>query len=212
MKWGRWLAVGGVVLIAALLAFPLRGIVNELIVVPVAYIFWLLGLLYLSTHQVIWWIVILLAVLFILGKSLLPELKLPRKAVTSTRQERGKVESLATSLKKSNKGIYFKWLVANRLGKLTYEILLQRGNGKPRSVFAPLTGDGLEPTLEMQQYLEKGLHGSFAEFPNTGNRYFAPPSKTSLDHDVAEVIEFLESQVEDSNSPHRLSRKKSGQM
>ena len=203
MKWGRWLAVAGVVLIAALLAFPLRGIVNELIVVPVAYIVWLLGLLYLSTHQVIWWIVILLVVLFILGKSLLPELKLPRKAVTSTRQERGRVESLAASLKKSNKGIYFKWLVANRLGKLTHEILLQRGNGRPRSVFAPLTGDGLEPTPEMQQYLEKGLHGSFSEFPNTGNRYFAPPSKTSLDHDVAEVIEFLESSIESKDKPFR---------
>ena len=203
MKWERWLAAAGVVVIAALLAFPLRGVVNELIVVPVAYIFWLLGLLYLSTHQVIWWIVILLVVLFILGKSLLPELKLPRKAVTSTRQERGRVESLAASLKKSNKGIYFKWLVANRLGKLTHEILLQRGNGRPRSVFAPLTGDGLEPTPEIQQYLEKGLHGSFSEFPNTGNRYFAPPSKTSLDHDVAEVIEFLESSIESKDKPLR---------
>ena len=201
MKWGRWLAVAGVVVIAALLAIPLRGIVNELLVVPIAYIFWLLGLLYLSTHQVIWWILILLVVLFILGKSLLPELKLPRKVLTSTRQERGKVESLAASLKKSNKGIYFKWLVANRLGKLTHEILLQRGNGKPRSVFAPLTGEGLEPTPEMQQYLEKGLHGSFAEFPNTNNRYFAPPSKTSLDHDVAEVIEFLESSIESKDKP-----------
>jgi hypothetical protein len=203
IRWGRWLAVAGVVVIAALLAFPLRGIVNELIVVPIAYIFWLLGLLYISTHQVIWWIVILLLVLFILGKSLLPELKLPRKRVTPTRRERGKVESLATSLQKSKKGIYFKWLVANRLGKLTHEILLQRGNGKPRSVFAPLTGEGLEPTLEMQQYLEKGLHGSFAEFPNTGNRYFAPPSKTLLDHDVAEVIEFLESSIESKDKPLR---------
>ena len=202
-RWGRWLAVVGVVVIAALLAFPLRGIVNELIVVPIAYIFWLLRLLYISTHQVIWWIAILLVVLFILGKSLLPELKPLGKLVTPTRRERGKVESLATSLQKSNKGIYFKWLVANRLGKLTHEILLQRGNGKPRSVFAPLTGEGLEPTPEMQQYLEKGLHGSFAEFPNTGNRYFASPSKTSLDHDVAEVIEFLESSIESKDKPLR---------
>ena len=203
IRWGRWLAVAGVIVIAALLAFPLRGIVNELIVVPIAYIFWLLGLLYISTHQVIWWIVILLLVLFILGKSLLPELKLPRRPITPTRHQRGKVENLATSLQKSKKGIYFKWLVANRLGKLTHDILVQRGNGKPRSVFAPLTGEGLEPTLEMQQYLEKGLHGSFAEFPNTGNRYFAPPSKTLLDHDVAEVIEFLESRIESKDKSLR---------
>ena len=203
MKWGRWLALAGVVVIAALLAFPLRGIVNELIVVPIAYIFWLLGLLYLSTHQVIWWIGILLVVLIILGKSLLPDIKPSRRLVTHTRRQRGKVESLAASLQKSNKGIYFKWLVANRLGKLTHDILLQRGNGKPRSVFAPLTGEGLEPTPEMQQYLEKGLHGSFAEFPNTGNRYFVPPSKTSLDHDVAEVIEFLEFGIESKDKSLR---------
>jgi len=203
MKWGRWLALAGVVVIAALLAFPLRGIVNELIVVPIAYIFWLLGLLYLSTHQVIWWIGILLVVLIILGKSLLPDIKPSRRLVTHTRRQRGKVESLAASLQKSNKGIYFKWLVANRLGKLTHDILLQRGNGKPRSVFAPLTGEGLEPTPEMQQYLEKGLHGSFAEFPNTGNRYFVPPSKTSLDYDVAEVIEFLEFGIESKDKSLR---------
>jgi hypothetical protein len=204
MRSARWLAVAGVVIIAALLAFPLRGIVNELIVVPIAYILWWLGLLYLSTHQVIWWIGILLVVLIILGKSLLPDLKPSRKVVTPTRRERGKVESLAASLQKSNKGIYFKWLVANRLGKLAHEILTQRGHGKPRSVFAPLTGEGWEPTPEMQQYLEKGLHGSFAEFPNTGNRYFAQPSKTLLDHDVAEVIEFLESRIESKDQPLRL--------
>ena len=203
MRSERWLAVAGVVIIAALLAFPLRGLVNEMIVVPIAYIFWLLGLLYLSTHQVIWWIGILLVVLFILGKSLLPEIKPSGKLITPTRRERGKVESLATSLQKSNKGIYFKWLVANRLGKLAHDILVQRGNGKPRSDFAPLTGEGLKPTPEMQQYLEKGLHGSFAEFPNTGNRYFVPPSKTALDHDVAEVIEFLESRIESKDKPLR---------
>ena len=196
MRLARRLAVVGVVVIAALLAFPLRGIVNELIVVPISYILWLLGLLYLSTHQVIWWIGVLLVVLIILGKSLLTDIKPSRKLVTPIRRARGKVESLAASLQKSNKGIYFKWLVANRLGKLAHDILVQRGNGKPRSVFAPLTGEGWKPTPEMQQYLEKGLHGSFAEFPNTGNRYFVPPSKTSLDHDVADVIEFLESRIE----------------
>jgi len=199
-KWGRWLAVAGVVVIAALLAFPLRGIVNELIVVPIAYIFWLLGLLYLSTHQVIWWIGILLVVLIILGKSLLPDIKPSRKLITPIRRERGKVENLATSMQKSNKGIYFKWLVANRLGKLAHDILVQRGNGKPRSVFAPLTGEDWESTPAMQQYLEKGLHGSFAEFPNTGNRYFVPPAKTSLDHDIADVIEFLEGKIENGHS------------
>ncbi len=203
MNWRRRLAVVGVIVIAALLAFPLRGIVTQLIVVPLAYVLWLLGLLYRSINQVIWWIGSLLIVLIILGKSLIPVTKPSWKTITPSRRERGKVESLAAEMQRSNKGIYFKWLVANRLGRLAYEILQQRENGKPRSVFAPLEGQAWEPTTELQQYLEKGLHGSFADFPNTGSRYFVPPVKTSLDHDVAEAVEFLELQIESNSRPMR---------
>jgi hypothetical protein len=215
--WGgcltrRWLIVIGVVVIAALLAFPLRAVVHQLIVVPLSYLLWLLGLLYLSLSQALWWVGVTLLVLFLLGKSLLIEIKSPRQPVTINRIERGKVESLAVAMQKSGRGIYFKWLVANRLGKLAHQILQQRENGKERSVFAPLVGEGWEPNTGLQQYLEKGLHGSFAEFPNSGYRYFIRPPKTSLDHDVNEVIEFLESQVQGVNSPQRLSRKQSGQV
>jgi len=195
MIWRRWFAVIGVVIIAALLAFPLRGVVHDLIVVPLAYLLWLLGLVYLSLHQAFWWVGVLVIVLIILGRSLLLDIEPVGRPVSPARRERGKVESLAAAIQKSNKGIYFKWLVANRLGKLAYQILLQREHGKPRSVFAPLVGEGWEPTVEVQQYLEKGLHGSFADFPNSNWIYFAPPERTPLDHDVADVVEFLESKA-----------------
>lgn len=191
----RGLIVLGVVLIAALLAFPLRGVVHQLIVVPVSYLLWLLSLIYLALPQALWWVGVTLLVLFLLGKSLLIEIKTPRQPVTINRIDRGKVESLAVAMQKSNRGIYFKWLVANRLGKLAHHILQQRENGKERSVFAPLVGEGWEPSTGLQQYLEKGLHGSFADFPNSGYKYFIRPQKTTLDQDVGEVIEFLESNV-----------------
>ena len=191
----RWLVIIGVVVIAALLAFPLRGIVHQLVVVPLSYLLWLLGLLYLALPQQLWWVSVTLLVLFLLGKSLLIEIKTPRQPVAVSRVDRGKVESLAVAMQKSHRGIYFKWLVANRLGKLAYQILQQRENGKERSVFAPLVGQGWEPEIGLRQYLEKGLHGSFADFPNSGYRFFVRPPKTSLDHDVREAIEFLESQV-----------------
>ena len=199
--WGgcvtrRWLLVMGVVMIAALLAFPLRGIVHQLIVVPLAYLLWLLGLLYLSLPQAVWWVAVTLLVLVLLGKSLLIEIKPPKRLVPIYTINRGKVESLAVAMQKSKRGIYFKWLVANRLGKLAHQILVLREHGKERSVFAPLMGEGWEPETGLRQYLEKGLHGSFADFPNTGIRYFSRPQKTSLDYNVTEVIEFLESQVE----------------
>jgi len=130
-------------------------------------------------------------------RSLVPASKPLRKEVPYFREERGRVEALATALKRTKKGTYFKWMVANRLGKLAYQILLQREHGKPRSVFAPLVGEGWDPEPEIQQYLEKGLHGSFAEFPNSYWNTFVPPEKTPLDHDVHEVVEFLESKQSD---------------
>jgi len=201
MMWRRWLPVAGVIAIAALLAFPLREAVNQLILVPIAYLLWLLKLFYLSMDQSIWWFVAVLVVLIILGRSLLPEFKPVRKLISFAKYERGNVETLAVALRKSNKGIYFKWLIANRLGRLAYGILLQSEHGKPRSVFAPLTGEGWEATPEVQGYLEKGLHGTFADFPNSQWTYFIPPEKTPLDHDVVEVVEFLEAKVESSSSP-----------
>lgn len=208
--WGggltrRWLIVIGVVVIAALLAFPLRGVVHELIVVPLSYLLWLLGLLYLSLPQMLWWVGVTLLVLVLLGKSLLIEIKPARRTIPISKIDRGKVESLAAAMQKSRRGVYFKWLVANRLGKLAHQILRQRENGKERSVFAPLVGEGWEPETGLRQYLEKGLHGSFADFPNSGYRYFVRPPKTPLDYDVNEVIEFLEAQVQGVNSSHSPS-------
>ena len=199
----RWLAVIGVIVVAALLAFPLRGVVNQLILLPIAYLLWLLKLVYLSLDQAIWWIIAIIVVVVIIGQSLIPEVKPITKLVRHTRRERGNVESLVIALEKSDKGMYFKWLIANRLGKLAYQILLQREHGKPRSVFAPLIGDGWDASPEVQAYLEKGLHGSFADYPNHHWLNFASPKKTPLDHEVADVLEFLETKVEDVNSPQR---------
>ena len=197
MKSRRLLAALGILVIVALLAFPLRGMVYEVVVIPLAYGGWLLKLFYLSLSQGVWWLLMAFIVLLILGRSLMPELKPGGKSIVYARAERGSVEALATALAKKERGIYFKWLVANRLGKLANQILLQREHGKPRSVFAPLTSPGWDAPPEIQEYLEKGLRGSFAEYPATSQKAFAAPVKTPLDQDVRKVIEFLESKQGD---------------
>jgi hypothetical protein len=50
-------------------------------------------------------------------------------------------------------------------------------------------------------YLETGLHGSFADYPNV-KRPFGVPQATPLDLDLVEAVEFLESQVENGNHRH----------
>jgi hypothetical protein len=194
----RGLILAAILLIAALLAFPLRETIYEIIVIPVAYIAWNLDLLYRSFSQGTWWSVIVFIVLFILLFSLVPSARFHYREEQKAKPSLGQVEGMATWLRKAEKGIYFKWLVANRLGKLAYQILIHRESGRPRSVFAPLLGVDWEPRKELQQYLETGLHGSFADFPNTGRLSTHQP--TPLDLNVEEAVEFLEAQVQTSRS------------
>lgn len=196
----RLLIFLGVALIAGLLAFPLRGMIYETVVIPAAFIAWNLNLLYRSYPQGIWWLAVVFLVLVMIVFSLAPRSVLRGPVEEKRKPPQGQVESFASNLRRAQQGIYFKWVVANRLGKLAYNILRQRENGKPRSVFAPLLGDDWEPSKDLQIYLETGLHGSFADYPNV-SRFSGPPHKTPLDMNVREAVEFLESQVENGNSP-----------
>jgi len=199
MTTRRWLILIGALVIAGILAFPLRETIYEMVVIPAAFIAWNIGLLYRSLSQGIWWWVVIFMVLFMLVFSLMPQPRFRRWIETRSKPQLGQVESLAGWLRRAEQGIYFKWLVANRLGKLAYQILLHRESGRPRSVFAPLIGTDWEPTKELQNYLETGLHGSFVTFSNV-KRSSGSRQKTHLDLDVAKVIEFLESQVENDRS------------
>lgn len=191
----RFLLVFGVLMVAALLAFPLRETVYQTLVIPVAFIVFQLGLYYRSISQAIWWWLLITVVLFMLTLSLLPYLKPGRKNNVRVKPRLGQVQELAMWLHRLEGGTYYKWLVANRLGKLSYQILLHRENGRPRSVFSPLIGADWNPSKELQTYLEIGLHGSFADFPHSGSPFATLP-KTPLDYEVRDAVEFLESQLE----------------
>lgn len=198
----RRLILLGALVIAAILAFPLRESIYKTVVIPAAFIAWNLNLLYRSLSQGIWWWIVIGVVLFMLAFSLVPQPQFRRRAEAKTKPRVGQVEGLAISLRKAERGIYFKWMIANRLGKLAYQILLHRESGRPRSVFAPLLGTDWEPSQDLQTYLETGLHGSFADFPNV-KRPLGAPQKTPLDFNVNEAVEFLELQVENGRSPQK---------
>lgn len=199
LRMRRRLALLGILLVAGLLAFPLRGMIYDAVVVPAAFIAWNLALFYRYFSQGIWWGVVVVVVLFILAFSLLPRSTFRRTAKAKPRFLRGQVEELATALDKAERGIYFKWLVANRLGKLAHHILLQRETGRPRRLSEPLAGADWAPSPEVQRYLETGLHGSFADFPYV-RRPGARGQKTPLDLDVSSAVAFLEENVENGRS------------
>ena len=192
----RILIVTGILALVALLAFPLRQTVYAAIVIPVAYLLWALGLLYHALPQVDWWVAALVVVLYWFVKSLTPPENPTEWEHPMRGQAKGQVELLAENIRKSEKGVYNKWLVANRLGKLAYQLLLQREYGKPRSPFAPLDGPDWNAPPGVTAYLQSGLQGSFADFPAGRTPFVAPKEKTPLDRDVEEVMDFLETKLD----------------
>jgi len=204
----RNLALSGILLIAILLAFPLRDAVYETVIIPAAYVWWVLGLWYHSVHQSIWWVAALLVALVVLSRSLRSIGKVRERVRLKRKPVVGQVESLAAWMKRTERGIYFKWLIANRLGKIAHEILAQRTGGKVRSFFDPLTGPDWEPDVAIQQYLESGLKGSFADYPY-GRRFFSKSEPTPLDHTIDDVIKYLESQVVNQTGENHFSTRAS---
>jgi hypothetical protein len=193
MKKMQWLVFVGVILSAALLAFPLRVPVYKVIVVPIAYLIWSLFLLYRVIPQFVWWVLIFVLVVLVIFNSLLPKNYSSRKKPVKLKAPQGPVETLATWMKKTRSGVYFKWLIANRLGRLAYQMLAQRETHHVRSIFAPIADSDWVLAKPVQDYLEVGLHGSFADFPQTSVPW-AKSTPTPLDYDLAEIVKALESQ------------------
>lgn len=193
----RALIVTGILVLSALLAFPLRKAVYDVVVIPISFIFWLLGVFYHSLPQFLWWIVVVVLIVYIFSKSVFQEVEFPKRRDLPVMQPRGNVEQLAGWITKSEKGVYNRWLVANRLGKLAFQILVLRESGRQRSVFEPLDGPDWDAPPKLTGYLHSGLQGSFADFPSQGSP-FLPHEKMAIDHNVGEAVEFLETKIDSS--------------
>jgi len=191
----RWIAMGGVVVIALILAFPLQDVIRKTVIVPLAYLWWALGVLYRSFPQAVVWILLIILIAFILLGSLSSNVKSVNRDENKQKSILGKVEGLAEGLVKMQRGNYYKWQIAHRLGRLARDFLIQRGDRTSTKDHSPLTGRDWHPSKAVDAYLEAGLNGSFADYPNP-TWLFSSPQTTPLDLDVIEAVKYLESQME----------------
>lgn len=193
-----------VFLLTLTIAFFLRDVVERTIITPLFYLWWVLKLYYFSIPQYVLWIILILATFFSAASSLIPEMKVGKPIKPDPVIIHGQVADLANWLIKSRRGgIYYKWLLANRLGKTAREILAQRDGYAVSKKFGRLNGRDWYPPQEIEVYLETGLNGSFAEFPQP--RRWENPPPTPLDIDPQQVINYLENEMETSHAGNRKS-------
>lgn len=193
----RWL-IAFIVVAAFFISFLLRDEIQRNFILPLAYLWWLVTLYYRAVPQLVLWVLLVIAA-FASMLRLVPLKNLFRRIRKIEQKPAiGPVESVAQWIRKSPGGVYYKWLVANRLGRLAREMLDQR-EGRIRKGFSKLNGKGWNPPEDVGTYLETGLNGSFADFPQP--RWWAKP--TRLDVDPKQVIEYLEDEMETGNDRNR---------
>ncbi len=181
----RWSALVGVVVISGLLAYFLRDVVYEVVIIPVAYFLWILKLYYELIPQWILWTLLVVFLFLLVLWSFLPEIQLPSRKGPRAAQPEGEVEALVVWIRKSRQGNYFKWQLANRLGRIARRLDEVSG---PR---------GRQPSSDeaVEKYLDAGLNYSFVDFPGPRSRFPRPP-RTPLDLEPGKVADYLESQME----------------
>ncbi len=187
---------------AFVLAFPLRSAVEQLIIAPLAYFLWMLGVLYRAIPQPLVWLVVLLVMFYVALGSFYGRPSQEIRPDTKPHPARGPLESLATLISQKTPGVYFKWQIARMLAEIALDLQELREHARSRSLnFA----DGTQP--EVQKYLDAGLNTSFADYPYEGGipllGWFHKSPKTPFDMGPETVVAYLESQMESKNDSRR---------
>ena len=182
----RWPLVVGIVVTSAVLGYFLRDLIYQLVIVPLAYLFWILYFYYSAIPQWVIWAVLLALLLVAAVWTLLPDAPVRGRKLIERAEPEGQVEALVIWMMKARRGNYFKWQLANRMGRVVRRLSELSGRQRP-------SGDEA-----VEKYLDAGLNYSFVDFP-TPQGPFSRPAKTPLDADPKRVADYLESLMEESS-------------
>ena len=184
------------IFVALLLAFPLRQAVEDVLIRPLLYLAWGAGVIYHSLPQFGVWVVMLVVIFFILLSPFFnnpPDLPIMRKKEPPSK---GAIEKLAEAIEHSKRGVYFKWTMANRLGKITRDWIAYRERLDKRWQANDLARLKGQVSPEVYQYLDAGQNGSFADYPRPRLPFIQKQQATPLDLDPNLVLDTLEREME----------------
>jgi len=181
---------GVLLLAAAVFAYAFAETVRDNLIAPLAYDFWELGQIYRAIPQQIYWVALIVVVLA-LTLLTINDLTIRSGSPEKRAVLRGPVESLSRSLEQRNRGIYFKWQIANQLAGLAADILSHQQRLLPGR---KLRGRDWNPPPEVEKYLDAAINTTFADYPVPG-RFGARPV-TPFDTDIEPVLDFLEAELE----------------
>ncbi len=182
-------------IVVALLAFILRGVVHDWVVIPLARLFWVINGYYGAFPQAAYWGIALFvaAVLVLLGLRL-PNWERPHLPGT-WKPSPGSVREMSFWIQRSRQGVFPKWHLAHLLAELALDILNRR---RSRQKDARLLHDpDWSPPPGVREYLDAALSTNYTDYPRPVRFRHVPP--TPFDRDLGPVVEYLESLLENEN-------------
>ena len=182
----------------ALLAFLLRGAVQEAIIIPLARFAWLVKGYYGAFPQAAYWVIALgIAVLVAILSFRLPDWE-KRRHREQWKPLPGPVREMSFWIQRGRGGIFPKWHVAHLLAELALDILDRRGTRQKHA--RQITGPDWTPPADVKNYLDAALTTNYTDYPKP--KRFSPLPPTPFDQDLEPVIEYLESLLESEHDHH----------
>ncbi len=181
----------GALSLSLIMAFLLRDVVYRIVVVPLAYLWFVIKFYYSVIPQLLLWVVLLIGVFMALLSSLAPPAPSIRRGNRKRERYSWPIGSLAIWLIKSRNGNYFKWQVAHRLGRIA--------RGLNELSAAQRRFEVRNEAVE--KYLDAGLNTSFMDYPRPSNP-LRRPAPTVLDLDPKEAVDYLEALMENHRDRH----------
>lgn len=190
----RWLLLSTGIALAAVLAYFLRNLINDKVIVPLSYLWWWIGLYYHSVPENRWWVIVIVVICLMAFASIKPEWSFDYQDL-DTQPVQGPVEELMIWMMNLRHNEYYKWLIANRLGKLARSFLIQREGSDVQRLNGPLNGSSWDPPDEVRAYLKSGSNRLFANV-RSASELSPRPHSAPLNLNPQQVVEYLESQME----------------
>jgi hypothetical protein len=170
----------------AIAIFPFRRLLAGVVVRVVSYVIWSLNLVGSIIPQQVLWLCLLIALLYIAVGSFYGKRLESGAAPKNASPVIGPVETMTRWIEERQRGTYFKWQIANLLGKVHKSIEETDGRGTSNRVPHPLP--------QVQSFLDAGVNTTYADYPYPG--LFQKAEPTPFDIPLEQVVEYLEEQME----------------
>lgn len=188
----QWLSLGLLLLLAAILAFIAQDIINQALVKPLLYLFWIGRIIFATLSQSIVWGMFLLVAVLITGHNLFKRRRRGLRPPLLKPKQVGRVENWLNLIQQAQQETYYKWQLAQQLRKLTLGALAHDERLTRREIRQRLANNALDLPPDIQAYLQASTT-SFGYFSRDKSRFLAwPQPATPLDLEPEKIAQFLE--------------------